>query len=207
LKNCKTVDNQDILPLVSPWVRSLLDDGDIEANPGPGRPSSSPHLSCLSVNVAGFKGLWSAIRLLLDGHQPDMVLIQEVFIRKSDIASVSYSVFPKGYSFFCQEGHENAQGGHRGVGVFARRNLSVRPLKKFSFADGQALAVLVEGIIIINMHTACDGCPELHQEILEWLGANAGQAPWLLVGDHNVVPHEHVLFSLLQEDGARLLAH
>ena len=68
-----------------------------------------------------------------------------------DIASVSHSVFPKGYSFFCQEGHENAQGGHRGVGVFARRNLSVRPLKKFSFADGQALAVLVEGIIIINM--------------------------------------------------------
>ena len=56
LKNCKTVDNQEILPLVSPWVRSLLDDGDIEANPGPGGPSSSPHLSCLSVNVAGFQG-------------------------------------------------------------------------------------------------------------------------------------------------------
>ena len=56
LKNCKTVDNQDILPLVSPWVRSLLDDGDIEANPGPGGPSSSPHLSCLFCECCWFQG-------------------------------------------------------------------------------------------------------------------------------------------------------
>ena len=80
-------------------------------------------------------------------------------------------------------------------------------MKFFSFDDGQALAILVEGVIIITMYTACDGCPDLHQEILEWLGANAGHAPWFLVGDHNVLPHEHELFSLLKEDGAQYLVH
>ena len=204
LKKCKTVDNEDILPQASTWVRSLLNDGDVEANPGP----SNRCLSCVSVNVAGFTGLWSSIRLLLSGHEtPDIVLLQEVSIRKADIASISHSVFPRGYSFFCQKGHENAQGGHRGVGVFVRRSLGVRPLKFFSFDDGQALAILVEGVIIITMYTACDGCPDLHQEILEWLGANAGHAPWFLVGDHNVLPHEHELFSLLKEDGAQYLVH
>ena len=52
------------------------------------------------------------------------------------------------------------------------------------------------------MYTACDGCPELHQDILDWISVHAIQVPWMICGDHNVLPHEHEFFNLLVDAGA-----
>ena len=200
-KTC--TDGTPIVRKVSEWVRNLLDDGDIESNPGP---SSQSVLKTACVNCGSAKGLWSTIRLVLTQQEIDVFLIQEVSLRPSEIAAVKRYVFQLGYAFFCLCGYETKGVGYRGVGVFVKLKHSTRCLKEWHHRDGQAIAVIVQGFIFVSMYVAQIGCSELHQDILEWLTVSIPHAPWLLLGDHNCLPEENELCRFLIEDGASLMA-
>ena len=84
---------------------------------------------------------------------------------------------------YCQPGPV----GHRGVGILVRKALRCKRMKKWSHDDAQAIAVMVDGAILVSMYVSCSGhAPELQGEVLEFLTREYKHVPWFLFGDHKM---------------------
>ena len=208
LQGKRDVEGNLVLPQASEWVRNLVEDGDIEPNPGPDAHHESHHeLKVISANVASAKGMWTATRQI--SHEMcDVALLQETSLKKSQVEAFSRNAFAQGYRFFHQPGHETDRRGHRGCGILVNKHKRARQLKAWQTPDCQAIAVLVEGVVLVSVYDTFGGNnQDFFAALLEWLAVNRWHdTPWLLMGDWNAVPSQNQLAASLTREGAQVLA-
>ena len=209
LKGRVTTEGDPVEQRIHVWVRNLLEDGDIEANPGPSAASTSRHgirpFRMLCANVGGLKGLYHALRLAVS-DKVDVFALQETCLRKRDEAAFVHWAFRQGYCFHNAAGYENGNRGHRGAGILVRKEMRARLCKTWQLRGAQATAVVVEGVICISIYARDEDAAEVHQGISELLSVQMPHVPWLLCGDHNELPSESRFCNWLQEQGVSLLA-
>eukprot|EP00435_Cladocopium_sp_Y103_P037560 s422_g10.t1 len=173
-------------------VRDLVQDGDVEPNPGP-----SVEDTVFGINVNGPAGMWSILRTLKS--EADVILCQEtVFPSVPAAKALETSACENGFRFYGQPGPV----GHRGVGILINKALRCRWLHSWVHDDAQAVAVLVEGVIFVSMRVSCQGqAPELQAEVLESLCNRFDYVPWFIFGDFNEFPNPNVFLAAFRNSG------
>ena len=200
LKNAKNLDGSPVtIHQVSEWVRNLLDDGDIESNPGP------QDITIFNQNVASAPNCWSLLRRCVSDPW-DVLVIQETHMNPKEQNAFGKWAWKSGYRFFHVPAHETNGVLFHGVGILVRKPLRSRLLFSKDAPLAQVLAVNVEGLNILNLYLSPKGqdAPFL-QAILEWLSTKVRGVPWLIVGDWNQTPQDNAFCDLLQSDGATIL--
>ena len=102
----------------------LVEDGDVEPNPGSSSSASSrrmpaKQLNRCNINVNGPPGIgmWAVLRNL---PESDVILCQETAFPSVKAAQAfETSAYRHGFRFYCQPGPV----GHRGVGILVRKAL------------------------------------------------------------------------------------
>ena len=177
--------NIDVPPAVEDeYIHDVVEDGDIESNPGP-----SCTLSCLSWNCQGKAKLYEAFHLgVFDGY--DIVCLQETNFWEEDRCDFSKLALQRGF-------HSYHGGGHQGVDTrgrgFARGGLTTlvkhgraSRLLRAEWNEGQYewLGVQMEGFALHNVHRKPGGDEELYTTEVQELMGDYSKA--ILVGDHNI---------------------
>lgn len=196
---------EPLWPQLSQWVRDLVEDGDVEPNPGSSSSASSrrmpaKQLNMCNINVNGPPSMWAVLRNL---PESDVILCQETAFPSVKAAQAfETSAYRHGFRFYCQPGPV----GHRGVGILVRKALRCKRMKKWSHDDAQAIAVMVDGAILVSMYVSCSGhAPELQGGVLEFLTREYKHVPWFLFGDHNELPETNIFSQILVNEGASML--
>ena len=186
---------------VSAWVRNLLEDGDVERQPGP----HSCSLACACVNVGGVKGCWTALREVV--HRFEAVLLQETCFRdEEEEAAFRRFAFKKGYRCWNIRGHTTAGKGYRGVAILVKFGFRASLLSTWHHREEQILAVHIEGITFLSLYSSVHGGnAEIEDQVMEWLESHEGCFPWVLCGDHNALPHQNPLVDLLTRGSGGLM--
>lgn len=205
LKHKTPANGEPLWQQLSQWVRDLVQDGDVEPNPGPGgssRKYPSRQVRVCNLNASGPAGMWSLLRQM--ASDVDVFLCQETaFTSASAIQAFEHAAYKKGFRYYGQPGTV----GHRGVGILARKQFRCKFLQAWGREDAQAVAVQVQGIVFISLYVSCNGqAPELLGEVLNFLTVAYSRVPWVLCGDHNETPQDNVFSQLLVHEGGHLLA-
>ena len=114
------------------WVRRLVEDGDIEWQPGP---VPKPAV-CACVSVGSVKGSWTALREVAVKH--DVTLLPELVFASSLSA--------KGLRCWNLRGYGTADKGYRGVAILVKRGLRASSLCSWHHREEHILVVQVEGV-------------------------------------------------------------
>ena len=112
------------------WLRRemLLQDGDVEANPGP----RCTKISVLSLNTGGCPGVWRALSEWIKTKQIDVLCVQEVCAEDNAIVALRKSAIMSGYHMYWQPGipkrdRWNNLVARGGVALFVKVSLPQRP--------------------------------------------------------------------------------
>lgn len=184
---------------VSEWVRNLLDDGDIESNPGPHQ------ISIFNQNIASAPNCWSQLRRC-SIDQWDVLMLQETNMTLKEKTAFGRYAWKSGYRCFHLPAHCTNGKPHHGIGILVRKSLKSRLLFTKDIPLAQVLAINVEGLNLLNIYMNPRGqdAPFL-QAILEWLLTKVRGAPWMIMGDWSQTPEDNHLCELLQSEGASIL--
>lgn len=106
---------------ISDWVRNLLDDGDIESNPGPHQ------IPMFNQNIASAPNCWSQLRRC-SIDQWDVLMLQETNMTLKEQTAFGRYAWKSGYRCFhlparCTNGKP-----HHGIGILVRKSLKSRLL-------------------------------------------------------------------------------
>ena len=186
---------------VSEWVRRLVEDGDIERQPGPHR----CFLTYACVNTAGVKGCWTLLREAASRF--DVLLMQETGFRdEEEEAAFRRFAFKQGFRFWNTRGHSTAGKGYRGVGILVRKGLRASFLQSWRHREEQVLAIQVEGIAFLSLYASVNGGnAEVEDQMVQWLASRESSSPWALFGDHNAIPAHNPLVDLLTRGSSGLV--
>ena len=92
--------------------------------------------------------------------------------------------------------------------MLVKQHLRTQPLHQWHRRDAQAIAVAVEGVMLVSFYDSNTGVggSDVQQLVLECLSRRACGAPWLLAGDHNNTPGESPMTEWLLDEACVLLA-
>ncbi|CAE7709102.1 Pol [Symbiodinium sp. CCMP2592] len=176
------------------WRRNLLDDGDIESNPGP---SSRHHhtLRWASLNVQGFNNAFLALDTLASQGDYDVICFQEARLDAWKAQQYRNKAARGGFVAWTRLGtHATSR---RGVGyerwgliTLVRQTLkSVLCVNEGNLEDGELLAVQVGDTVIFNCYrpaeSTCFGA------LLQRARGSALTRNYVMVGDFNLSIEDH----------------
>ena len=204
LKGRKDIDGQPLFPQLSQWVRNLLEDGDVERQPGPS--NGSRKLTVMCCNTSSSSGVWAVLRQA-QGLSLDVALLQETSLKPAEREPFRAAARRQGFRWYEPEGYQGRFRGHRGVGVLVRHDLRSHECGRWREHDAQALAVLVEGVVLVSLYHAGESdAHSVFSDLLRFLSGAASGGPWLVAGDFNSQPQESPFCDWLLQDGAHLKA-
>ena len=159
---------QSVYPRLHQWVRNLLEDGDVEAQPGP--------LQTVCLNTNGSAGAWHVLRLMKE-RDLQVAAIQETAFSDAELKSFQQYAFKQGCRFYLAKQRQ----GSRGAGILVNKKIKTYSLNKWTEEDCQAVAVCVQGTVFISIYLANSGyAPQVQQEILGFLSENLRNRPWVI---------------------------
>ena len=112
LKGRKDIDGQPLYPQLSQWVRNLLEDGDVERQPGPGH--GSRKLTVMCCNTSSSSGVWAVLRQA-QSVSLDVALLQETSLKPSEREPFRAAARRQGFRWYELEGYQGRFRGHRVV--------------------------------------------------------------------------------------------
>ena len=170
------------------WTPDLTEHGDIHPNPGP------PDRSFLlwSCNCGRGAGSWEAFALAMS-EKIDILAIQEDALTPTERESFVRHVTRHNYRIFEGWSRMRNKRAWGGALILVHNSLRCRQLQSYSYDDGQAVTIMVEGIALsciyqppgeIRLPVAC--------HLYESLHLTPKGTPWVCVGDFNDIPQENV---------------
>lgn len=192
------------------WQKNLVEDGDVEPNPGPSSWRG------LTLNSGSRDSTWSFVKLVCSRRlAADVVFLQETFLDPSALSSMTQHACLAGFRLWTTDPSE-VGGQFRGGGaVLVRASLHARLWSVFSARSGQVVAVVLKDVIVASVWKGHTG-PTDTDDFLGFLGelsaeANAHGLGLVLAGDWNWTPSENVFFDpdvfslLAMQDGTGLI--
>jgi exodeoxyribonuclease-3 len=162
-----------------------------------------PHLSVATWNINSVRIRIDHIARFVGEHQPDVLCLQEIKCRNEEFPSKAFSSIGLPYQ------HIVGQKGSHGVAIISKHPLL--PIEAPTFCprtEARVSAVTVKGLTIHNLYVPAGGDipdPALNDKFAHKLevlarmrahyAAEANDQPTLLVGDLNVAPGEHDVWS------------
>jgi len=146
---------------------------------------------CWSLNCGGLAGTWRMMHLLesLDSvSRPKMVFLQEVSCSDSqwiNIQAFAKKIHYKGFFVGGKMTGEKVGDWHRGVITLMHENCHARWDHDFTWENGQALAVVIDNILVINSYVTPneEAIQEHTAKLEEYLVKTDWQGRWLWIGD------------------------
>ena len=196
--------------LENAWIRDLVEDGDVESQPGPSALDlmtdgldSSPPMKIMTFNSGGAKGAWSSLSLLL-AEKPQIVLLQETAFDEAEAAGFAAQAKKEGFHAFFAGAQTS--GPHGGAMMLVQETLRSRPAWKFNEIGGAAQAVWVNGTLCFSAYLAPrPDARRVADEIASVILSLPCNHQWLIGGDFNVLP-ENPMTETLTEVGGTITA-
>ena len=187
------------------WIHDVVDDGDVEPNPGPHEASSC--LQACMVNAGGAANTWAFARWMLL-HKPAVAVVQEHCMLPAKQADLAQFLAARGYRswFVAPHARQNVRGNwytDGGVAVFVRKDKRAREIQHFVCDDGQALMVQLDHAVVVA--TYLPPRPNNDQVLTaldEWVCSLRRVEPVLVLGDFNHEPALANRWSALCGQGA-----
>ena len=185
------------------WWPSLLECGDIEANPGP-RSRRSYNLSrCVAwnLNTNGSGNAWDFLEYAAK-QKIDILTMQEIGMSDNEHLSFKRKAWNLGYTAIHSPGtcFNQGRGRHFWGGVVTVVSRKFRHAHAFSIPGqgGQAVACWIDGTLLVNVYVAHnDNRNEFLAELHSHFRNTAAKAQFLFVGDWNDEPCDNPLVSAL----------
>ena len=176
--------------------QQLLEDGDVEAQPGPSSLSQQAcSLQIWTVNVAGMSNTFDCLHCVFH-DRPHVILLQEVRAKADEIAQLKNFLRRNGYKGWYQEGWVDKLGrAWGGVLTAARDDVRASFLNKVGATQGQLLSIDLGGCVISNVWQRPQEVSEggMQKHLQEHMAmATTLDAAWLVGGDWNEPPGENV---------------
>lgn len=193
-KKCRTTGVKSLKPsdhsIEKSWQRDLVEDGDVESQPGPGSWRG------LTLNCGSRDLTWSFVKMVCDRQLvADVVFLQETFLDPNALNSMTRCANLAGFRLWTTEPSEVSGQYRGGAAVLVRASLHARVWSVFSAKSGQVVAVALKDVIVASVWKGhCD--PPDSDDFLGFLGeeANAHGLGLVLAGDWNWTSSENVLF-------------
>lgn len=145
MKAGKPADGSPAFPRLTQWIRDLLADGDLEANPGLPPRSKVDVASCVCPDAQKAPGAWQILELMIH-DQVHVGAVQEMTFSDKELKAFRHYAFRKGHKLHHQQ-NECCQGApSRGAGLLASKTMRSSLLRFSTEADAQAVAVCVNGV-------------------------------------------------------------
>ena len=171
----------------------LLEDGDVEANPGP----KCVKVSVLSLNIGGCPGVWRAMSEWVHTNQVDVLCLQEVCADDNAMVAIRKSAVKSGYHMYWQPGIPTRDRWNKlvprgGVALFVKVSLPQRPGFVAQGSFTQVVTAWVAGWLIGSAYSppnehAPTELGHLLLELFESCGVSLRQR-WFIAGDFNEEP-------------------
>ena len=165
------------------WNRDLVEDGDVESNPGP------QSLHCMSWNAQGHQNCFRIFDYFIQKHTkiPDVIFMQET--NMSSTLAKQFDKVAQRNGFRCWFQNTSKSSCRGGVLTLVKKTLKSTFYFTCESEGGFALAVALENILMVNIYQAHDGLPHgLQSEIQELHTGLPHQWDIVIAGDFNIPP-------------------
>ena len=131
------------------WQRDLVEDGDVESQPGPSSSPASSTLRLATCNVGGASSAFAALASLCDAHL-DVLGLQETRMSPRQSVAWQKEAHRLGFRAWVHPGYQlrDSVGRlyfHHGMAIAVKNTLPAAELFRHDAAEGQCLAVAVAG--------------------------------------------------------------
>ena len=185
------------------WKRKLVEDGDIESQPGP------DSLDIITLNAGGSLATWQALKVLLNETHFDVVQLQDVRLTTKYWSALFRTASSKGYVGYHGPGTYTKDRWQNsiprgGVATFVAKKCKSKLISHAHKEHSQLLCVAVQGLLLFNGY-APPGHEDLPQDELAEMFVDLFQGhgltevqPWVISGDFNEKPHDGNLSNLFE---------
>ena len=192
------------------WKRNLIEDGDIESNPGPNC------LSLFTLNCNGVSNLWKVLKEVVITSEHRIFHLQDAQLTEHEFQNVSKFMFGHGFYSYHQPGGFHKDGyGHQvprgGVVTIVPKGILCRYVWSQNMQHTQMLVIAAAGTWFINCYTppGYDGLPhdELSQMFLDFMQSShcSFVQPWIMSGDFNYSPPDAPALDVLKGFGGHVM--
>ena len=180
------------------WIRSLLEDGDIEANPGP-----QSCLKAVSINTGGSHMAMAAFdQYAMENY--DVIAIQELCMTHSKQHSFRCMAHRRGYACFLSC-HQDSYAG--GVALLVRVCHRTTLIHKKVCASGYHVVAEVGDILLGTVYRSpSSASTDFIVDTLEFLESIPRGRQWCLIGDWNLQPQDALVVDNLCNNGNVVVA-
>ena len=146
----------------------------------------------LSLNSQGLEGAWRLLHLIVEHkiNKADVIMIQEVGANLQQWKTMYRFMLRHGFKGFFTAGIQNTKkkhwNRHRGVATFVRSGIPTKWHHEVSTDAGQAHAVDIQGVLVINNYTVNgESIPEHISSINDMFLEIGWTGEWIAGGDWN----------------------
>ncbi len=169
------------------WKRSLVEDGDVEENPGP-----STTVSCL--NVAGKHRTWNYMRSFTN-KGGKVAVLQETNMTKEEQVVFCNTWLSKGYSVFFPAKCAKAL-----VAVIVHNSVPTRFAGSSTTEWGQIVSVELGDLLLSGIYRHPRPTLEFGEMFLEHVNTVSRYQRWWAMGDWNLTPCDQRIWSFMPEN-------